>query len=83
VFAIDLTRTSDGLVRIRDRPVKLLLRRLLDLVYLFQNILGADLLGVLSHHWIDEFLHLVAILERDALQPASLLQRFKLSRVLN
>src|SRR5215208_6169857 len=53
-----------------------------DRVDLVVDLLGADLPGVGRHDWIDELLHLGAVLERDALQLARLLERVELRRVL-
>src|SRR3954454_12675051 len=53
-------------------------RNLLDGVDLLVDLLGADLLGVSRHHRIGYLLHRVAILERNALDLAGLLDRFQL-----
>ena len=56
--------------------------RSFDVVDLLQNVVRLDLLGVGGQHRIDELLHLVAVLNVDALQLAGLLQRFELRGVL-
>src|SRR5688572_31536094 len=46
---------------------------LLDAVDLGEDLLGADFLRVRRHHRVDQLLHLVAPLERNALELALLL----------
>src|SRR5687768_5844887 len=57
-------------------------RKLLDGVDLRQDLLGADLLGVVPHHRVDQLLHLVAAGERHALELAFLLHLDELRLVL-
>src|SRR5262245_66290970 len=46
------------------------------------DLLRADLLGVGGHDWLHELLHLSAVLEGDALELASLLQRLEFLLIL-
>src|SRR5687768_3336912 len=56
--------------------------KLLDRVDLGENLLGADFLGVSRHHRVDQLLHLVAALERHALELAFLLHLDELGFIL-
>src|SRR5207244_4776924 len=51
-------------------------------VDLLEDAFGADFLGVGGHHGIGELLHGVALLERNALELAGLLQRIELDDFL-
>ena len=51
-------------------------------VDLLVDAFGADFLGVGRHHGIGELLHRVALLERNALELAGLLQRIELDDLL-
>src|SRR5262249_49778832 len=54
---------------------------LFDRVFLVEERVRPDFLGVSRHHRVDQLLHLRAVRESDALELASLLQRVELGAV--
>ena len=81
LFEHDLRANAFRVCR-EGKPVPTFPDHALRDVDLLEDALGADFLGVGGHHGISELFHGVALLERDALELAGLLQRVELDDFL-